>query len=257
MRHLVYLFALTIISNLSFSQKTKREYYELKVYHYKDSIQEKILDNYFSQAYIPAIHKVGIRTVGVFKAIANDTAAEKVLYVLTPFKSLDEFTSTDKKLNSDKDYLQNGSAYLDAAYNKAPYTRTESILLYAFELAPKLTASGLQSPKSERLYELRSYESPTEKLYGNKVKMFNQGGEIDIFSRLGFNSVFYGEVIAGSHMPNLMYLTTYDNRKSRDEHWKAFSDDPSVKKLFAMEEYKNNVSKAEIIFLRPTVYSEL
>jgi len=257
MRQLVYLLALTIISNLSFSQKTKREYYELKVYRYKDSIQEKTLDAYFSQAYIPAIHKAGIKTVGVFKAVANDTAVEKVMYVLTPFKSLEEFTSMDKKLNADKDYLQNESAYLDAAYNKAPYTRTESILLYAFELAPKLTASGLQSPKSEKLYELRSYESPTEKLYHNKVKMFNQGGEIDAFSRLGFNSVFYAEVLAGSHMPNLMYLTTYENRKSREEHWKAFSDDPAMKKLFAMDEYKNNVSKAEIIFLRPAEYSEL
>ncbi|MDI3322657.1 NIPSNAP family protein [Pinibacter soli] len=257
MRHLVYLLALTIISNFSFSQKTKREYYELKVYRYKDSIQEKILDAYFSQAYIPAVHKAGVKTVGIFKAIANDTAAEKVMYILTPFKSLEEFASMDKKMNADKDYLQNGSAYLDAAYNKAPYIRTESILLYAFELAPRLIASGLQSPKSERLYELRSYESPTEKLYRNKVKMFNQGGEIDIFSRLGFNSVFYAEVIAGSHMPNLMYLTTYENRKSRDEHWKAFSADPAVKKLFATDEYKNNVSKAEIIFLKPAEYSEL
>jgi hypothetical protein len=257
MRYIVLLLSLTITCNLSFSQKAKREYYELKVYRYKDSIQEKTLDAYFSQAYIPAMHKAGIKTIGVFKAVANDTAKEKVMYVLTPFKLLDEFTSLEKKLNADKDYLQNGSAYLDAAYNKAPYTRLESILLYAFELAPKLTASGLQSPKSERLYELRSYESPTEKLYRNKVKMFNQGGEIDIFSRLGFNSIFYAEVIAGSHMPNLMYLTTYENRKSRDEHWKAFSDDPATKKLFAMDEYKNNVSKAEITFLRPVEYSEL
>lgn len=257
MRRLAFLLALTITCNLSFSQKMKREYYELKVYRYKDSMQEKTLNVYLSQAYIPAMHKAGVKTIGVFKAVANDTAAEKVLYVLTPFKSLEEFTSISKMLSEDKDYVQNGSAYLDAAYNKAPYTRTESILLYAFELAPKLTASALQSAKSERLYELRSYESPTEKLYRNKVKMFNQGGEIDIFSRLGFNSIFYAEVVAGSHMPNLMYLTTYENRKSRDEHWKAFSDDPAAKKLFAMDEYKNNVSKAEIIFLRPTEYSEL
>lgn len=257
MRYVVFLLILTMTCNVSFSQKTKREYYELKVYHYKDSSQEKTLDAYFSQAYIPAAHKTGVKTIGVFKAVANDTATEKVMYVLTPFKSLEEFTLMNNKLNADKDYLQNGSGYLDAVYNKAPYTRMESILLYAFELAPKFTASQLQSPKSERLYELRSYESPTEKLYQNKVKMFNQGGEIDAFSRLGFKSVFYGEVLAGSHMPNLMYLTTYENKKSRDEHWKAFSDDPIMKKLFAMDEYKNNVSKAEIIFLRPAEYSEL
>ena len=39
--------------------------------------------------------------------------------------------------------------------------------------------------------------------------MFNAGGEIDIFTKLNFNAVFYGDVIVGSHMPNLMYLTCF------------------------------------------------
>jgi hypothetical protein len=36
------------------------------------------------------------------------------------------------------------------------------------------------------------------------------GGEVPLFVRLGFNAVFYGEVIVGSHMPNLMYMTTFE-----------------------------------------------
>ncbi len=62
----------------------------------------------------------------------------------------------------------------------------------------------------DRAYELRSYESPTEKLYWNKVEMFNKGDEIGLFKRLNFNAmVFYGEVVAGSRMPNLMHLTDF------------------------------------------------
>ncbi len=66
----------------------------------------------------------------------------------------------------------------------------------------------LKSSSVEKVYELRSYESATEKLYLNKVDMFNAGGEITLFEQLGFNAVFYGMVLAGSKMPNLMYMTS-------------------------------------------------
>jgi hypothetical protein len=116
---------------------------------------------------------------------------------------------------------------------------------------PKLT-----SPKAERVYELRSYEGPTEKYYRNKVKMFNDGDEVGLFNRLGFNAVFYAKVLAGSRMPNLMYMTTFNNMQDRDKHWEAFSADPQWKILSSMPKYQNNVSKADIIFLRPTDYSD-
>jgi len=96
---------------------------------------------------------------------------------------------------------------------------------------PALSASKLLSPKNERVYELRSYESGSYKIYRNKVHMFNEGGEIDLFDRLGFNAVFYGDVIYGAKMPNLMYMTSFENKKARDEHWAAFGKDPAWKTL--------------------------
>ena len=86
--------------------------------------------------------------------------------------------------------------------------------------------------------------------------MFNKGGEIALFKRLGFNAVFYGEVMAGSKMPNLMYMTSFDNMQSRNDHWKTFVDDPEWKKLSAMPEYQHNVSHIDISFLYPTEYSD-
>jgi len=86
--------------------------------------------------------------------------------------------------------------------------------------------------------------------------MFNEGGEIDIFSKLDFNAVFYSEVIAGSQMPNLMYMTTFENKADRDAHWDAFRDDANWKELSARPEYKNNVSRSVITFLRPADYSD-
>ena len=64
----------------------------------------------------------------------------------------------------------------------------------AFENMPNMFAPEFEVPKSDRIYELRSYESPTEEYYKRKVAMFNEGGEITLFDRLGFNAVFYAEV---------------------------------------------------------------
>ncbi len=87
--------------------------------------------------------------------------------------------------------------------------------------------------------------------------MFNEGGEIKLFKRLNFNAVFYGEVLSGSRMPNLMYMTSFENMNDRNEHWKNFSADPEWKRLSSMPEYQNTVSKIDIVFLTPTQYSDL
>jgi hypothetical protein len=132
----------------------------------------------------------------------------------------------------------------------------ETIILKAFALSPVMKLPELTSPKNERVYELRSYESAGEAIFRNKVRMFNEGGEMDIFTKLNFNAVFYGEVVAGSQMPNLMYMTTFENRADRDAHWAAFSSDPDWKRLSSLPEYKNNVSHADVTFLRPADYSD-
>jgi hypothetical protein len=134
----------------------------------------------------------------------------------------------------------------------------ESILLQAFPDMPRhAVPQAFRGPKPERIYELRSYEGPTEKLFANKVRMFNAGGEIPLFARLGFNGVFYASVLVGSHMPNLMYMTAFDNMAARDQHWKDFFNDPFWKQLLADPQYQHNVSHVDIVFLHPADYSEL
>jgi len=238
-------------------KKPSREFYEIKVYHFKTAEQEKLIDDFLQQAFLPALHRKNIGKTGVFKPIANDTAADKTIYVFIPLKSFDELLNMPAELEKDAAYNSAGGTYLNALYNSPPYTRMESILLYAFPLAPQMQLPGLSTPHNEHVYELRSYESPTEKLHVNKVHMFNEGGEVPLFKRLGFNAIFYADVINGSHMPNLMYMTSFDNMASREAHWKTFGADPEWKKLVALPEYQHNVSKAEIILLHATDYSDL
>jgi hypothetical protein len=234
----------------------KKEYYQLTVYRFTDTAQEKTIDRYLEKAYLPALHKMNIRFIGVFKPVANDTAVSKIIYVLIPFSSLEQAKNLPAQLLKDKAYMEAGKEYLDALYSSPPYQRMENILMEAFDLAPAMQVPKLTSSKSERIYELRSYESPTEKLNVNKVKMFNEGGEIALFKRLGFNAIFYAEVIAGSHMPNLMYMTSFENKNERDAHWKTFGENSQWKNLSSLPEYQHNVSKAEIILTKAALYSD-
>lgn len=255
--HSLYIIlALLLLFKSGYSVNNNHSYYyQLKIYHLKTKAQEERLDNYLQKAYLPALHQTGIKPVGVFKPVTQDTADQKI-YVLIPFSSIKKLLTIDQVLNKNQQYLTDGKDYLDANYKDAPFTRVENIILSAFPKMPSPSVPQLTSAKPERVYELRSYESPTEKYNINKVKMFNDGNEVALFKRLGFNAAFYAEVIAGSRMPNLMYMTTFNNKQDRDKHWETFSNDAEWKTLVAKSEYQNNVSHNEIVFLHPTLYSD-
>ena len=233
------------------------EYYQIKIYLMKTAEQEAKVDQYLKNGYLPALHRAGIEQVGVFRSIGNDTASIRRIVLLIPYKSLQQWETVSGKLASDARLIKDDTEYVNAPHNDPPYTRIESILLKSFVGMPHYGIPDLKAPKSERIYELRSYEGPTEKKYLNKVDMFNKGDEVGLFKRLGFNAVFYAEVISGAHMPNLMYMTTFENMDSHDQHWKSFGADPYWKKLSAMPEYQNNVSHADIMLMHPTEYSDL
>lgn len=236
--------------------KPSPEYYQIRVYHFANAEQEKMLDEYISQAYIPYLHKAGIKNVGAFKAMANDTVADKRLFVFFSASSLDKLAGLPAQLQKDSGYAKAARNYMMAAWNQPPFVRMENIVLKAFRMHLSMELPKLKGPKKERVYELRSYEGPTELLYNSKVHMFNEGGEISLFDRLEFNPVFYAEVLSGSRMPNLMYMTSFENMAERDAHWKAFFADPLWKKISALPEYQHTVSKAEVMFLTATDYSD-
>jgi hypothetical protein len=248
-----------ITNNANISEKnspSSREFYQIKTYILNSEAQVTITENYLKEAYLPALKRIGIKTIGVFKVRTIATDSIKKIIVLIPFSSLKEFLSIDDKLTKDNRYLAAGAVYLNATYKQSPYLRIESALLQAFKDHPFITIPALDSPKIDRVYELRSYESATETIYKNKVEMFNEGGEIKLFDRLAFNPVFYGEVLSGAKMPNLMYMTTFANQESRDSHWKAFVDSPEWKEMSALPKYQNNVSHMDITFLYPADYSD-
>ena len=257
LRTLPAFFLFLAVSLNSFGvPKAKQMYYEVKIYRIKDKAQETSMDTYLKDAYLPALHRAGIPTVGVFKPIETDTAFGKLIYVFIPFKTLEQYEQLSDKLGKDQVYTTAGKEFLDAPYNNPPFVRYESILSFAFTQMPQFRVPTFTTPKSERIYEFRSYESATEAKAAKKIQMFNEGGEIGIFESVGANAVFYAKVILGSQMPRLLYMTTYADMKSHDEHWVAFRNHPDWKRISSLEEYKNTTSKTNPYLLHPADYSD-
>lgn len=234
----------------------KQMFYELKIYRLNDPAKNAVFDRFLKDAYIPAMHRAGIPAVGVFKPVETDTAYGKMVYVFIPYKTMDQFDQVLTRLENDAQYKETGKEFLAAPYNDPPFARYESILMKAFAFMPEFKAPSFSTPRAERIYELRTYGSWTEELATKKIHMFNEGGEMAIFEKIGSSPVFFGQVIIGSQRPRLLYMTSYENLQSQKDHWAVFSKHPDWISLRENKEYANTVIKAIPYLLHPTDYSD-
>ena len=256
-KNILFIIAILVaLSPVVYGAKGPHDFYQIKIYHLKNNEQVDQVDQYLKNVYMPALHRLSIKNIGVFKPIANDTATVKFIYVLIPFNSGEAWMKLDENLTKDALYTSSAKSFKEAPSDKAPYERMESILLDAFSGQGHLLLPTAKN--AERVFELRSYESPTEKLSEKKMAMFNTGGEIQIFNRLGFNPVFYAHVVSGSHMPNFMYLPVFESVEQRNAQWKQFGEDAAWKDISTRPENENKVSVSHIdsILMHSTSYSD-
>ena len=246
-----------VIINFAKPPKTApRDYYLIQIYHCSSDKQIENIDAYLKNTLLPFLHQNGISKVGVFAPIANDTAVDKRLFVWMPLKSINEIDELDQQIEKLDPMGEEALIHLENADSSLPYNRIEKILTHAFKNHPQYATKSNLTKTSSRVFEYRSYESPTEDMHLRKVHMFNEGGEVNLFASLNFNAVFYSKVIAGSRMPNLIYMTSFNNMEDRNEHWKSFTADPFWKKLSAAKEYLKTVSKNETILMNARDYAD-
>ena len=89
------------------------------------------------------------------------------------------------------------------------FLRMESSLLAAFEGWPRLTPPAATATKSKRIFQLRTYESPSDAAHVRKVEMFHKG-EFEIFQKAGCHPVFFSDTLIGSRLPSLTYMLSFD-----------------------------------------------
>ncbi len=237
------------------ADELKREFYELRVYEMPGGARKIVLQDYLSKAAIPAWNRLGIKPVGAFNVVSGSNSQE--LYLLIPYPNLEIFLSTPAKLAADADYQKAAADYLGTSIENPAFLRYQSTLLLAFAKVPRLRLPPQTPENKPRIFELRTYESHSEKAAQKKIEMFNEGGEIAIFDQVGLKPVFFGQTLIGARLPNLVYLTVHDDMASRDKTWDVFRDDPGWKKLSADPAFANTVSAITVVFLRPAPFSQI
>jgi phosphorylcholine metabolism protein LicD len=259
MKKYILSIVLAFTMSFCFSQESKtssREFYLIQIYHCTSNQQIKGVDSYLQNTYLPYLHKSGIKKVGVFAPIANDTATDKKLYVWIPMKSLNVLDKLDQGIEQLDPFGKNEIVDLENADSSLPYTRIERIVAKAFKYQSQFEKTSNLTKSPDRIYEYRSYESPTENAHLRKVHMFNEGGEITLFKRLNFNAIFYSKAIVGDRLPNLIYITSFNNMADRDAHWKAFSASPEWQSISNMPKYAKSVNRNETVLMTARMYAD-
>ncbi|HZS53653.1 MAG TPA: NIPSNAP family protein [Bryobacteraceae bacterium] len=238
------------------AEDSQREYYELRRYKLRSGSQTRLIERYLADALIPALNRLGMKPIGAFNL---DLGPETpTLYLLIPSSSPEALVNAELRLAADDQYNKSGEPFLTAPAKEPPFERIESSLMIAFEGWPKLVVPPVTAQKGKRVFQLRTYESPSIRDHRVKVEMFHNG-EFEVFRRAGFWQVFYGDKLLGERLPNLTYMLSFPSVAEMDAKWNAFRADPEWKKLssnpkFSFESIVTNISN---LILSPTSYSQI
>ena len=231
------------------TEKTQ-EYYELRVYRITDAENQKMVSDYLDKALLPALKRLGINHVGVFKEI--EEKGDYSLYVTIPFTSLNEFSCLNNLLENDVAYQEAAKVFFALSKVSPVYRRIESQLMKAITSSPVLQ---IPQKKPPHLFELRTYESPNARMGRLTVDMFNEGKLADIMREVKLGPVFFGEMLIGDNVPNLTYMLAAKNITEHDEHWKSFRAHPKWSRVKRMKKYQDTISKIKYRYLSPLEYS--
>lgn len=235
-----------------------REFYELRIYRNAEEEKQKRALAFVENALTPALNRQGIDRIGIFvnvKENGNDEEAKDAsVYVVIPYRNLDQLAAQNDRLEKDEAYHQAAAEYFALPMDDAPFTRIESRLLRAFKGMPLLEAPSKES--DSRLVELRIYESHNEHLAKLKVEMFNEG-EIDIMKDVKLAPVFFGETLISSDVPNLTYMLSADSEEAHKEHWNGFRQHPEWNRMKKLKRYQGTVSRIVSITMKPTSGSQI
>ena len=221
-----------------------REFYLMRRYAMQSGPQTSVTEKYFADALLPALAKMGMGPVGAFRVEFGPETP--IYYLLIPGSSAQALAELDLHLVGDADFLKAAAPFWNATAAAPPYQRVESSLMAAFHGWPKLTPPASAATKGKRIFQLRTYESPSDGDHVRKVEMFHSG-EFDIFLKAGFHPVFFGDTLIGSRMPNLTYMLSFADQADLETCWNAFRDAPAWKKLsadphFASDQIVTNIT---------------
>ncbi len=210
------------------------EFYQFRRYSLVSGNEPKLTENYFAAALIPTVTRLGMGPVGAFRLeYGPETPA---YYMVIPGSSLQALAELDLSLGKDAGFLRVADPYWNATAAAPAFQRVEVSLLKAFNGWPKLVRPASSANKEKRIFQLRTYESPSNGEHERKVEMFHSG-EFEIFKNAGCNPVFFANALTGSRLPNLTYMLSFHDVAALEAGWHDFLNDPAWKKLSSSPRY--------------------
>ncbi len=243
--------ALAATATQATGQPAKSQYFELRYYRFNQGDQGRRLNDFASKAMLPLMKKNGFGPTGFFNVVIGPTP---MMIGLLSYASMAEREAAWKRLGSDPDF---GKA-VDALEADAlpPFERAESVLLRAAPYSPEPQVF-VEAKRPARYFELRTYESDTEKRLRALHARF-QDHTVKLFAKHGLGQVFYGEAVIGSGMPCLTYMLVFETWAAREKAWADFGADPDwTKAREASLKDGQVVSRITSWLMRPTAYSPI
>ncbi len=233
----------------------EREFYQIRRYQLQSGPQGKLTADYFS-VLIPALNRLGMTPVGALQLkFGPETPAN---YLIIPSRSVESLVTIDQQLAKDEAFVKSADAFWSAPAVTPAFERVESWLLSAFAGWPRLTVPTTTATGAKRIFQLRTYESPSMRDHVRKIEMFHSG-EFDVFKSSGAQMVFFGDTLIGSRMPSLTYMLSFEDDAQMDKDWEAFGSDPRWKKLVADPHFgfEPTVSNVSNLVLGPMAMSQI
>ncbi len=229
-----------------------RTHYELRAYELRSDLDVARARAFFAEQMAPALRRAGAGAVAAFTPDTGLPTPSVVVVIAYP--SLAAVGAAAARLAADAPYQAAADAWERG--HGLPYVRYDTALYRAFAGHPALERPAAAAPG--RVFELRTYEAPSDAGLRAKVAMFNEE-EIRIFRASGFTPVFFGEAVAAPRMPHLTYALAFDSMEARAAAWARFGANPDWQRIRVRPGWTDpeTVSVIRSAFLRATDFSDV
>ena len=206
---------------------------ELRRYRLRQGPMAARFGAYAKDALVPALGRAGIAPVGAWSVSVGPDSP--TLHLLLPHRDAESLVRLDARLLADAEYSSAAASYLALPPSDPAFLRCDSSLVAAVPTQP-----GIEKPAGRR-----------------KIEMFEAGGELALFRRLGMQTVFFGRDLVGTGLPALTYMLVFADVAAREKTWATFRDDAEWLKLRDQPAFVDIVSGIDSALLRPTDYSQI
>jgi hypothetical protein len=229
--------------------------FELRRYRLRNGALAARFASYAKDALVPALGRAGLAPIGAWNvAMGPDSPT---VHLLLPHPDAASVVTLDARMEGDAEYRKAAASTLALPPADPPFLSCDSSLHAAVATMPGVEKPSGPAAGKDRLFELRTYRSDTEAASRRKIEMFEAGGELALFRRVGLDTVFFGRDLVGGGLPSLTYMVVFADAVAREKAWAAFRDHPEWVKMRDDPRYADTVSRIDSALLRPTDYSEI